>query len=737
MCVLSATRIIEGEIAPGFFVPQSKKGKGTQQKRSPQIPRDHERPLDECTSHNLIHANSLTSQLNNTDQSFVVTTSPLHTANLDSIEPAPCLPTTHHLPEASRHHSIASHQISSSHQPNLRTQPQSSNYDILLHNKYTYTADLLKLNASRAMVLHRLPETCNAITTPLVHRNWAAALQEHPDREFVSYILEGISQGFKLGVDYANNSFKSAKANMRSALTNPGPVNEYLTKELEANRVVPVPSEQAKGVHVSRFGVIPKSGQPGKWRLILDLSSPEGFSVNDGIDPKLCSLSFATVDEAVSQILKRGTNSLLAKIDIEHAYRNIPVHIDDRPLLGMEWNSTIFVDTVLPFGLRSAPKIFSSIADALEWILLKKGVSFSLHYLDDFLTVGEADSDQCKRNLELICSICKFLGIPLKIQKIEGPSMCLIFLGIELDTVRLEMRLPVERIAHLKDLLRSWVGKKHCQKRELLSLIGKLSHACKVVVAGRLFLRRMIDTAKTARRLCHWIHLNSDFHSDLEWWLVFLDYWNGRSMMEVHSAFRPDVTLWTDASGAWGCGAAWEHRWIQCPWNGIWQSESIATKELLPIVLAVAVWGPHWQSKHLLVRCDNMAVVQVINAQNCRDPSLLHLMRGLHFFSALYDIQLKAQHIAGIQNTIADAISRNFLQILHRENPSINKTPETIPSSIWELLVTQRPDWCSAAWKSLLRTSLGTAWLQAPRELMERLKLNMATSVVSSTQSPF
>ena len=95
---------------------------------------------------------------------------------------------------------------------------------------------LLTLNASRAMVLHRLPETCNAITTPLVHRNWAAALQEHPDREYVSYILEGISQGFKLGVDYANNSFKSAKANMRSSLTNPGPVIEV--KELEANSTI-------------------------------------------------------------------------------------------------------------------------------------------------------------------------------------------------------------------------------------------------------------------------------------------------------------------------------------------------------------------------------------------------------------------------------------------------------------------------------------------------------------------
>ena len=60
------------------------------------------------------------------------------------------------------------------------------------------------MHLSRAMVLHWLPETCNAITAPLVHKNWEAALQEHPDREFVSYILEGIS--FKLGVDYANNS---------------------------------------------------------------------------------------------------------------------------------------------------------------------------------------------------------------------------------------------------------------------------------------------------------------------------------------------------------------------------------------------------------------------------------------------------------------------------------------------------------------------------------------------------
>ena len=60
-------------------------------------------------------------------------------------------------------------------------------------------------------------------------------------------------------------------------------------------------------------------------------------------------------------ILSIGQNALLAKVDVEHAYRNVPVHVTDRPLLGMHWQGKFFVD-----GLRSASKIFSALADALE-----------------------------------------------------------------------------------------------------------------------------------------------------------------------------------------------------------------------------------------------------------------------------------------------------------------------------------------------------------------------------------
>ena len=422
--------------------------------------------------------------------------------------------------------------------------------------QYPYTRDLMKLDSHRPPKIVPLPTNCTVTTTPLKVNEWEAALGAHPDRLFVQYILHGISEGFRIGYNYSQASCSSARGNMKSAGDNPAVVDEYLEKEIASHRVIEIPTSLADLIQVSRFGVIPKQNQPNKFRLILDLSSPEGTSVNDGIDPLLCSMKYSSVDMAVEKILELGKGAQLAKVDIESAYRNVPVHREDRHMLGMHWKGRLHIDTVLPFGLRSAPKIFSSVADALEWILLHKGVSTVIHYLDDFLTMGTADSGQCSRNLERIIAVCQRLGVPLKAEKIEGPAEVITFLGITLDTMKQEIRLPPQKITQLKQLLSSWRHRKRGKKRELLSLIGKLSHACKVVVAGRLFLRRMIDLSTRVPRLNYWISLDDGFRSDVVWWITFLELWNGCSFMDVHQGTRePSVTFYTDASGAWGCGA--------------------------------------------------------------------------------------------------------------------------------------------------------------------------------------
>ena len=113
---------------------------------------------------------------------------------------------------------------------------------------------------------------------------------------------------------------------------------------------------------------------------------------------------------------------LLAKLDLHNAYRMVPVHPDDHGLLGVCWGEEVFIDTALPFGLRSAPKIFSAMSDALAWILQARGVTHQLHYLDDFLLLGPPGTSTCARALQCTLDTCQQLGVPVATHKTEGPS---------------------------------------------------------------------------------------------------------------------------------------------------------------------------------------------------------------------------------------------------------------------------------------------------------------------------
>ena len=582
---------------------------------------------------------------------------------------------------------------------------------------YHYTPDLLQLQRCRPQVPTTLPPICCKITTPLQVEAWRKAMGSHPDIKLQEYILDGISHGFRIGFMHNTHSTHPAQSNMSSARDHPEPVWEYLQTEIEAGRVIgPLNRVLFPSVQISRFGVIPKRGQSNKWRLILDLSSPANASVNDGIFSDLCSLHYASVDDAAKIIYSLGKGASLAKLDIAHAYRNVPIHPEDRPLLGMEWQGRLYIDTVLPFGLRSAPKIFSALADVLEWIMLQQGVTYCLHYLDDFLTIG-LDAAECEANLQTMLRLCAELGFPVQIVKVEGPSIILIFLGIELDSEKMEMRLPREKLDRLKKTIREWTQKRAARKRELLSLIGQLAHACKVVAPGRTFLRRLIDLSCKPKHLDHWVRLNEEARSDIQWWDCFLEEWNGVSWMYSHVPAQADEVVYTDASGSWGCGAFWAPLWIQCPWRGLWEGMSIAVKELLPIVLAVGVWGKLWTHKHIQVFCDNMAIVEVLRSRTSHHKTIMHLLRCLHFLEAHWEITLQIKHIAGAKNHAADAISRNSLQALRRAAPQVADTPTEIPQPLWDIL-TNDIDWTSPHWKPRLKSYLQVVLPHPPPECM-------------------
>ncbi len=191
---------------------------------------------------------------------------------------------------------------------------------------------------------------------------------------------------------------------MSSTFQHPIPVREYLSTELATNCIVELEGEDVALAIISRFGLIPKRGQEGQWRLIQDLSYPSGQSINK----VLCSLVYDTVDMAIQQITKLGHwlkliyNMPIAMYQSTHR---------TKLLVGMQFEGGVFLDTTLPFGLRSAPKILAAVTDALEWMLKDNGVKWIMHYLDNYLTIGSPGSDECLHNMAVMTECCSRLGV--------------------------------------------------------------------------------------------------------------------------------------------------------------------------------------------------------------------------------------------------------------------------------------------------------------------------------------
>lgn len=292
----------------------------------------------------------------------------------------------------------------------------------------------------------KLPGYLAGIRSPLKLEAWHKWLGCHPDWELANLLQRGITSGFRVGLDAGQSQLQSRKHNLLSAAEHPEEIDSYIQKEVAAGRVVKVSSpEEADrlGIHCSPFGVIPKKNKPNQWRLIVDLSSPEGHSINDGIDSELAKLSYTSVDQAVAQVLKLGRGALMAKMDIKRAYRNVPVHQDDRYLLGMRWRGEVYLDMALPFNLRSAPIIFLTLADMLQWIMAEKGASWLIHYMDDYFTAGQGPpgSPTCKKNTEIMNELCEEVGLPIDHGKDEGPATTIDFLGIQLDSVAMQIQI--------------------------------------------------------------------------------------------------------------------------------------------------------------------------------------------------------------------------------------------------------------------------------------------------------
>ena len=236
---------------------------------------------------------------------------------------------------------------------------------------------------------------------------------------------------------------------------------------------------------IHSLGAVPKPD--GGIRPITDCSMPLHDSVNSHCENLMEEFKYKSVENVSSMLNK---HDYLAVVDIKAAYRALSIYPDHRSLLGLRWNldnKDIYVeDGHMCFGLRVGPMQFNKVSEFIYSILSNLYGIQIVNYLDDFIVVASS-KEEAQWAQNMVINILRYVGFHISWAKVNPPSQVCRFLGLEIDSNEMEIRLPVDKLEKLKGLLAKYINKNSIGKKELESLGGLLSHCVHVVDGGKVY----------------------------------------------------------------------------------------------------------------------------------------------------------------------------------------------------------------------------------------------------------
>lgn len=516
-----------------------------------------------------------------------------------------------------------------------------------------------------------------------------AELKNHPDKEFVDQLISGFTEGFDTGIQLLPHYSHQCRNNL-SARQDPQKTEELIKKELDKGYLIgPFDQPPFEIYRINPISLAEKK-YSNKKRLVVDMSAPHDNpdtpSLNSLISKEEFTLSYVKIDEAIEIIQKLGRGAWLCKTDLVDAFKMLPVRPNIWPFQGICWNEKYYFFTRLIFGCRSSPAIFNQFSMAIVWIAHHNyGISNILHILDDFLTI-DAPTYEATRTMAILLMILRKLHAEYATHKTCGPATSLEYVGLWVDTEAMQCRLPMDKLERITSLVKQFLGKKKCTKRQLLSLLGHLAFASRVIPAGRSFMSRLFQAAHSVKKLHHRVSIGNAAKADLAMWVKFLEGWDGVSLfLDLEETPASDMELFTDASGTIGYGAFYKGQWFSSSWpanmtKGLEQKISISYQELYPIVVAALLWGKHWARRKIVFNCDNQGTVFILNKGCSKSPDIMKLMRRLTIIAATHSFSYHATYLPGAKNDLADALSRLQIDRFHRLAPHAEPEPCQLPS---------------------------------------------------------
>ena len=499
-------------------------------------------------------------------------------------------------------------------------------------------------------------------------------LKDYHNRD---YIIEGFTNGFSLG--YLGDKCPTMGTNKSSVKDNMQIVQSKIEKEIILNRIsgpyLSVPYENFK---VSPLALRPKKGS-NNYRLLHNLSYPyDSTSVNLNIPREHSAVKYESLSSAINLIQKHKT-CYLAKSDIADAFRLIPLHYSQNHLTGFKFDDKYYFDKCLPQGCSSSCFIFEKFSDSIKWALnTHYTVGNIVKVLDDFLFINNSYEGSLN-DLDNFYDFCEKVGIPIAEHKTEGPSRCLTFLGIEINTVTMTASLPKDKLVTYEASVIDLMSRNKCTLRELKSVIGKLQFSTSVIPVGKCFLRRLYNATIGIKKPNHYINVSSEMKEDLSLWYTFLRNYNGITIITPRNVINScDIHLYSD-SCKYGYGGTFEDEFICGSFPIVWHKFSIEVLELYPIFLLLHVFIQKLSNTKVIFHCDNISIVHIINKQSSRCKIIMKLLRPMILTMLNNNISFSAIHIPGHKNKLCDVLSRSQITPETLARYGMKRSPTDIP----------------------------------------------------------
>ena len=514
----------------------------------------------------------------------------------------------------------------------------------------------------------------DGIHSPLSPKGWLNLLCEADSPESwdpdALFILDGVLNGFRVTDPDACIPIYDC-ANYRSCFkdNNYHKMCDILENELISGKVS-IPNVKPEQIHA--LGAVPKPN--GSIRHITDCSMPLKKSVNNFMKSTFSTFSFNTIDDIVKSV---SPDSFMATVDLQNAYRSVPIHPNDRSHFGLRWDfgngPTYLTDNFLCFGSKCSAFIFNRLTDAVSRYMLRKGYC-CYNYLDDFIIIEPTFSSACAAQNFLIGTLRK-LGFYISWKKLISPTQQCRFLGIDIDSVDQRLILPSDKLVKLHTELSFWENKRTSTKLQMQRLCGVLNFCCKVIRGGRVHMFHMIRLLKLfndQRR----ISLPSSFHEDISWWKSFAIIFNGYA-----DFFNPETSymeLYTDAclSGLSGIcdNDFYQARILPCDdddmccytlspnayaiYVPIEHAENINVLELLAVLISLARWSYAMMNCRIIAYCDNLQVCYNLAKDKSKNPFSNKLLRSIFWICVKNNIYISPAYIPSACNVDADYLSR-------------------------------------------------------------------------------